>query len=60
MNPHCPEEEMLYNFLDDVQIEELDRLQSRRAKLKAGLPVGFVKQSKAKKLGDSSDDEALQ
>ena len=48
---------MLYKFLDNIQLEEFERLQDRATKLKAGLPVGFVKHSKAKKVGDSSDEE---
>lgn len=48
---------MLYQFLQDIQLKMFDRLTQRNEKLKAGIPVGFVKQSKALKM--DSDDESV-
>lgn len=48
---------MLYYFLEEIQVTEFERLQARQEKLKAGLPVGFVKITKIKKQDDSDEGE---
>lgn len=39
------EQDLLYEFLEKIQMEDFERLQDRATKLKAGVPVGFVKMS---------------
>jgi hypothetical protein len=50
------QEDVLFEFLEHMQINYFTRLQARNDKLRAMEPVGFVKLSKGKKPIDSDEE----
>ena len=49
---------LMYIFIQDLQIREIERLSDRNRKLKQGIPVGVILENQpAKKSYDSSDED---